>query len=118
MPDINASIGFLADLPLYEHEKPFRVILSVDTPDVDESKKSNIVTEMHECIKIKDIRKMEAPPCLSNLGFEVLHHSTKYPRLDQLDQCEGYKKETTELLERHFCALRVITWDLKVKPLL
>lgn len=114
MPDIEASLSFLADIPLYGHEKPFRVVLSADEPDVEESLKSNVEMEIHDKIELRNIRGMDMLPSLDIQGFEFIRHKTKYKRLDEVWQCKGYTKEITAVLENHLGAERVITWDLRV----
>ncbi|KAF2247302.1 hypothetical protein BU26DRAFT_606277 [Trematosphaeria pertusa] len=113
MPDIEASLSFLADIPLYGHEKPFRVVLSADEPDVEESLKSNVEMEIHDKIELRNIRGMDMLPSLDIQGFEFIRHKTKYKRLDEVWQCKGYTKEITAVLENHLGAERVITWDLR-----
>ncbi|CAM1505657.1 Fc.00g112940.m01.CDS01 [Cosmosporella sp. VM-42] len=113
MPDTTASLAFLAKLPTYDTEKPYTIIPSADRLDVKDADRTNVEIETHDGIKLTDIRDWKADVNLDTHGFQVLSHVTKYPRLDKLSQCKGYKKETADFLEKHFGADRVITWDLR-----
>ncbi|KAI2637744.1 hypothetical protein GGS26DRAFT_425865 [Hypomontagnella submonticulosa] len=118
MPDITASFNFLVRSPRYENEKPYTITPSAERTDIEESARSNIEMERHDGIKITDIRDFKSDINMDTHGFRVLPHVTKYPRLDKLAYCKGYKKETAELLERAFGAELVITWDLRRRHVL
>ena len=114
MSDTTATLAYMAKLPLYETEKPYTIIPSAEREDIADGDRSNVEVDSHENINITDIRPWMSDVKLETHGIQVLSHTSRYPRLDKLSQCKGYKKETAELLEKHFGAERVITWDLRV----
>lgn len=115
MPNITATLSFLANLPLYRVEKPYVIIPEAGREDIGLDDLTNVETEKHEAIEITDIRDSISTFKLDTHGFQILPHTTKYPRLDKLPQCKGYQKEMSDLLEKHLGAEHVVTWDLKVR---
>lgn len=109
-----AALTFLAKTPLYEVEKPYTIIAPADRKDVNNTNRTNVQLEPHDGIMIDNIRDSMADFSLDSHGIQVLSYRTRYPRLDELSQCEGYNKEVTGLLEEQLGADLVRTWDLRV----
>jgi hypothetical protein len=64
------SIDFIADLQLYQHEKPYLVLLPADKKwDTEKVKTDNLQFERHNNITISDIRQQEVVPHLAMIGF-------------------------------------------------
>lgn len=112
MPDITASLCFLEQLPLYRHEKPYRIIPSAE--ETYQYSVTNIVPQFHENIRIADVRERRSELSLNKHGFQVLSHASKYPVLDDLPLIAGYKNEVDELLAKHLKAEKVICFDFRV----
>ena len=102
MPDIQASLEFLADIPLYEHEKPYLALVPpYDGFDPDMDRMDNLEWEKHEDITIRDIRDQYKPLTIENCGFQVAHQSTKVSNFDSPEvTCDLLRPESPCLL---FC---------------
>src|SRR4051794_8334916 len=73
--DIDTTIDYLANLPLYDEETPFFVYPSLATDyDPDDPKLSNVQFEKHK-ITVRSIRGREAELGLDKSGFQVLNHA-------------------------------------------
>lgn len=118
MPNTLATLAFLPKHPRYEIEKPYVIIPSADNSSIEDSQRTNVEVERRDNILIRDINNCDQKFRLDTHGFEVLQHKTQYPELNEVSQCKAYKRETAELLEKHFDAERVITCDLKVRRFL
>src|SRR5436190_7366703 len=98
MPDIIADIEFLADLPLYQKEKPYLALLP-PSPDRDPDKErlDNLEFEVHHGIAITDIRNSK-DFTIDKCGFEVLSHESQYLAFQDVEDVDAYKRETENLL--------------------
>lgn len=112
MPNINASLCFLEHLPLYQHEKPYRIIPSAE--ENYQHSLTNIVPRFHDDIHLTDVRERISKLSLDKHGFQVLSHTSNVPALDDLPSVAAYKKEVDELLTKHLEAERVICFDFRV----
>ena len=115
MPDILASLDFLAKSSVYETEKPYTIVPPPDRPQINAANYTNVERETQEGVAVIDIRSLGFQPTIAIHGFQVLQHTTEYLQLDTVKQRQSYQIETTDLLKRHFMAERVITFDLKVR---
>src|ERR1700712_869970 len=99
MLDIRTSIEFIADLPLYNEEKPFFVFPSVLTEyTADDADLSNVEWETHE-ITVHSICVREVDLGLSKSGFEVIEHTSQIIPVDTLEAVSQYRAETGMLLK-------------------
>lgn len=114
MPEITANLGFLAKLDLYKTEKPYTVVPAADDERIQGANLSNVEMEWHQGVTIHDMRECKNELSLDTNGFLILDHDTQHPVLDEIAQCNAYEQETTNLLERHFQAERVISFNLRV----
>ena len=115
MPDIQASLEFLADIPLYEEEKPYLALLPPHhgfNPDI--KRMDNLEWETHSDITIKDIRDSCDRYTIDECGFQVLEHSSKATGFDTESELRAYREETEALLRDNLQASLVLCYDLKV----
>lgn len=111
MPDMITSIDHLADLPLYQTEKPYVVVaLSTqrDTPT------NNLVFEKHDGVTITDIRGRDKEFTLETAGFEIMRHKTTVEHFDTIEGCKQYQKEMADHLKTYFEAEYVFSWQITV----
>jgi hypothetical protein len=115
MPANLAEIEFLADLPLYQIEKPYLCLLSPEQKiDPDRVRLDNLEFEKHSNIKIEDIR--EHPQLrLDDCGFEYVQHKTAVSEFTNPADVYTYKRETEGLLTDRFAAVRVLTYELRLR---
>jgi hypothetical protein len=82
----------LADLPLYQEEKPFYILPGVDEQiDIQKERLTNLHFTSHQ-VHISDIRNREEYT-LNNAGFEVVPHTSKNLKIHDLAQLAYYKEE-------------------------
>jgi len=112
--DINTYIDHIANLPLYDEEKPYFVYPSLNANyDPDDPQLSNVQFETHP-VKVRSIRGREAQLGLGKSGFEVLdHESLCLPTQLSSEAVSAYQAETEEILLEFLKADKVICFDLK-----
>jgi hypothetical protein len=113
----HSELSFLADLPLYEKEKPFLVLLPPDAPLDPSVPRSNLLYETHK-VSVHDIRN-ETKTVLEESGFQVLSHKSSVTFADDIyanefSTVQAYKNETEELLKTKLGAVHVICYDFRV----
>lgn len=115
MPDICAEIDFLAKLELYAKERPYIMLLGVDDEIDEEVPITNLQFETKSNIHIQDMR--EHPELSFSLcGFEFLrHHQSAVTMFDTEGDIMLYKAETESLLLSHFDAVKVLTYEVKLR---
>ena len=115
MPSIQADIEFLAALPLYEYEKPYLCLLPPDENiDPDEVALTNLEYEKHTNITINDMR--EHPELkMEECGFEYVESLSSCLQFATPANVDAYKLETQQLLQRHFAAEKVVTYEVKLR---
>jgi hypothetical protein len=115
MPPNLAEIEFLADLPLYYIEKPYLCLLSPDQKiDPDQVRLDNLEFEKRSNIHIEDIR--EHPELrLEECGFEYVQHKTAISSFTHPSDVDAYKRETEDLLKDRFAAVKVLTYELRLR---
>src|SRR3984957_18430587 len=115
MPANLAEIEFLADLALYQTEKPYLCLLSPERKiDPDQVRLDNLEFEKHSNIKVEDIR--EHPQLrLDDCGFEYFQHKTAISEFTSPADVDAYKRETEGLLRDRFAAVRVLTYELRLR---
>ncbi|OAG19570.1 hypothetical protein CC77DRAFT_1051261 [Alternaria alternata] len=111
MPNLNASLCFLAPLPKYKQEKPYRIIPGAD--EAFDHEISNVVPDIQDGIQIVDIRDRLGDFNIEDNGFEVLSHTTSFPILDERSQVDAYKSEVEQLLKERLAAEKVIVFDFR-----
>ncbi|KAK6211554.1 hypothetical protein QIS74_10818 [Colletotrichum tabaci] len=114
MPDTTATLKFLAKSKRYDTEKPYVIVSAASGPEIRDADKTNTESESRDGILLKDVRGREKEFKLEDQGFQVLKHASEFPRLDTIEQCDGYQKETTKLLKNIFgatCKRRVVEYE-------
>ena len=115
MPDIKASIDFLANLDLYNHEKPYAALASPGTVVVGEDQLHNLQWETHRDVHVTDIRGNEKLYNLEECGFQVVRspgHQSVYTNLEEL---EKYKRGTEQLLSTLLKPTQVHCYEARVR---
>ena len=115
MPANVADIDFLANLPVYETEKPYLCLLSPDRKiDPDQVRLDNLEFETHSNINIEDMR--EHPELrIDDCGFEYIQHQSAISEFTDTSDVDAYKRETEGLLKEHFAAVKVLTYELRLR---
>lgn len=118
MPDISASLVFLADLPLYKDTKPYHVLVqSVEGKNPAENHKHhNLEWESHS-MTISDIRDQSDEFTVEKTGFEFATHTSKCLNFDAPTAVEEYKRETEEHLKQRFNAVYTFCYETRVRIL-
>lgn len=115
MPIISATIDFLADLPVYETEKPYFYLPGKDEDiDPEDPLLNNLQFESHHGLEIRDMR--EHPELeLTKCGFTFVSHKSSVHSFNVPSDVETYKSETQELLKDHFSAELVLTYEVRLR---
>ena len=115
MPANVAEIEFLADLPIYSTEKPYLCLLSPDQKiDPDNVRLDNLEFEKHSNINVEDIRE-HSELCLDECGFEYVQHKSAISEFTIPADVDAYKRETEGLLRDRFGAVKVLTYELRLR---
>ena len=114
MPDIQATLEFLADIPLYQIEKPFLALLSPSQLVDRNFPRENLQWEHHDKINIKDVRDDPFNYTIEKCGFQVLQHRSKIESFNLAIDVNMYKMETEMLLKNELGAEHVYCYDLRV----
>ena len=115
MPDIQANLEFLADIPLYETEKPYLALVPPRPGfDPNTERMDNLEWETHSGIAITDIRGQSDTLTIDKCGFQVMQHSTRVTEFDRAEELRAYREETEALLRDTLQASYVLCYDLKV----
>jgi len=112
MPAVLATLDYLQNLPLYEHEKPysgFRPPGDGFDPDVDRF--DNLEFEERSNIRIENMRDSETKFLIDECGFEVVPHQSKILHFEERDDINQYKAETEQLLKNSLQAVYVRCYD-------
>lgn len=116
MPDIQATLEYLQNLPLYKKEKPYWCFLPPqDGFDPDKQRVDNLEWEDHSNITIQDIRDNMSHFKIDDCGFEVLEHSSGISRFESPADVAHYKAETEVLLRNRMQAIYVNCYDSRLR---
>jgi hypothetical protein len=109
MPDLVASLEFLANSPIYKSEMPFMVLSSAE---LSQDPVTNIHLEEYD-VKITDMRGGHFS--LDEHGFQVVPHKSIHLHITELAGVLAYKTECEELLDTvFFNAEKIYTYDCVV----
>ncbi|KAI9881843.1 MAG: hypothetical protein M1823_006445, partial [Watsoniomyces obsoletus] len=115
MPEVEASLEFLARLPLYETEKPYLMLPQKGSGlDPDDTRLDNLEFERHDHVIIKDMRG-EDYVSIDSCGFEVYRHSSCFSSFNSVEDINAYKSETESVLRKRFMAAHVVTYDSRLR---
>lgn len=102
MADVYSEIDFLADLPLYQDEKPYYVLPSEkEQIDIHSKDLSNLEYEVHK-VKVSDVRDCKSDYTLDTAGFQIVQNASKNLVINDLNDLRGYKEETEAVLREVF----------------
>lgn len=117
MGDIETTLEFLIDLPLYQTEKPYMIQPSVDDKfDPNDPKLRNIEWELRP-VSLYDIRGKD-DYSLSTSGFSVIRHVSKHLSFANIYEKEEYRQETAGNLRVLLGAEHVKCYDCRVYKVL
>lgn len=115
MPDVNAIVEYLQDLPLYKHEKPYWCFLPPQEDfNPDEDRVDNLEFE-DRTVTITDLRDFQSAPQLDQHGFEVLAHTTRLANFDSVELIKAYRAETEVILKDILGATFVKCYDSRLR---
>ena len=115
MPAVQTSIEFLAKLPLYDTEKPYLFLPGKHQGlDPDKTRLDNLEFERHDNILVRDMRD-EPSLDVNQCGFEYYTHRSQYECFDNAGEIDGYKSETQKLLQQRFNAVKVLTYEARLR---
>jgi hypothetical protein len=114
MPDAKGSIRYLKRLPEYEKVKPYLAAVPRQPGnDLDNFPLTNLEFEEHT-VEVTDIRPNLHQVNIENHGFEILPRLGVQRVVSSIDDVAEYQRETEKLLEAHFGAEKVISFEFKV----
>lgn len=115
MPAVQATLEFLAKIPLYDTEKPYLYLPGKDEKlDPDQTRLDNMEYELHPDILIKDIREQPSLT-LDKCGFEYVTHPFPCESLETRQEISKYCSEMERLLAERFQAERVVTYEHRLR---
>lgn len=97
--DVTASLNYLQKLDIYQHEKPFEIMMDIPS-DAKNQRQHNTKFEAREQT-IRDIRELKYQFTLDKHGFMVREFRSTLDRLGRIDgtMVEGvYKPEVESLI--------------------
>ncbi|RDW65486.1 hypothetical protein BP5796_10178 [Coleophoma crateriformis] len=116
MPSIKASLEYLQDLEIYEHEKPYWVFLQPrEGFDPNKQRLDNLEFEARYNIEVHDIRELDSEPVLEEFGFQVFQHQSKLSNFEKNVDVVEYRSETEALLKRTLGAVYVKCYDSRLR---
>lgn len=116
MPEITATLEYLARLPLYVTEKPYLLLLSKEHGlDPDEIRLNNLEFESHDGILIRDMRTCKEDTKVDRSGFEFCQHTSSILKFNYPGDIDDYKIETQNLLKARFDASKVVTYEARLR---
>lgn len=111
LPAMTASLEHIADLPLYNTEKPYFL---AQIPGYDYAESSNLQYQMHNNIPIFDVRGHETEFNLEKNSFTFQKiHAIPTCGTDN-DRLSAYGSWVAKYVETMFAADRVICYDIRV----
>lgn len=113
MPSVHARLDFLADIPLYRHEKPYVVLLPAHEKRDPDQRLNNLEWEIHDVL-LTDIRGLWDTIDIDRCGFQAVRHKTSSLGFDSIPDLRAHQKETEILLKERYPSSHVVCYDLKV----
>lgn len=112
LPIARSKMGYLAELDVYDTEKPF--FSNVPFFNIPGAKQHNIVTSYHEDVPLVDLRGQEDLVSLDSHGFAFRVKDEVYPESQFHDEkwiTSQYYGEIAEFLKKELGAKRVVIFD-------
>lgn len=114
MADVNSSLEFLADLPMYKNEKPYQIFPHINSGwKAEDPALKNMEWQSHN-VRIHDMRGVPELG-LEKSAFEVVEHVSASVAAWNPDKISAYLQETETLLKSFFGAEVIICYDYTVK---
>ena len=117
MPLLHARLDFLADIPLYQHEKPYVVLLPAHEKSDPDQRLNNLEWEAHDVL-MTDIRGIWDTLDIDRCGFQAIRHKTASSDFHSVPDLRAYRKETESLLKERYPSSYIVCYDLKVSSYL
>ncbi|MCJ1400645.1 hypothetical protein MMC11_003853 [Xylographa trunciseda] len=116
MPEVQATIEYLENSPLYETEKPYWCLLPPhDGFDPNKQRVDNLEFELRPDITISDIRDAKEDLTLETSGFQVLSHHSECSTIKTVEDVQAYKTETEAMLRDKLDATFVKCYELRTR---
>lgn len=115
MLEVQSTLDFLQDLPLYKTERPY-VFTCAGEMSLDESHPTLNTVKLHDVpVTLQDIRDAKGYN-LSTSGFEKVNHATQVDlnRIQDEEVRREYRTETAKFLKQHLGAEHVYCYNVKV----
>jgi len=113
-PDSECAFHYLKRSGLYAKEKPFYFSGTLEIEQED--RRSNLEYEVHDGIKVRDLREHQQALSLKSHGFELLRHT---PTVDLLAPSEdiiySYLEELVETVKEHLGAEAVFAYNYRFR---
>lgn len=104
---------FLADIPLYDVEKPYYAMPAAAN-DIDPSlPTTNLEFETHNGLLFRDARGREDELTLGRVGFQIVNHTPKNLILESAEQLAAYKLEIEEFLKEKLGGVHAVCYESK-----
>ncbi|KAI1077725.1 hypothetical protein F5B20DRAFT_592749 [Whalleya microplaca] len=116
LPNIQLSVGYLANADIYKEEKPF--FSNVPFFNIPGAKQHNLITSFHDNINVLDIRGQEGAVSLDSHGFmlrtkEKVHYESKF--WDEEWITKEYYLEIADFIKAQLGAAKVVIFDHTVR---
>lgn len=114
--DVQTTLEFLKDLPLYEKEQPYFIVPRPDFSG-DPCKLRNIEWES-QAVTIHDARKAQVLNLgMETTGFQTIQHVASHLKFQTPDDKRAYCVEIETCLKKLLNAEQVICYDCRVSRL-
>ncbi len=114
MATVKTSLAFLADIPLYDREKPYFIIPAVENSiDPNDPRITNVQLVEHPTDVIDARGKTFR---VEDNGFQVIYHKSHCLNITDIRALNDYKAETESFLSSVFPdAEHIYTYDCRVR---
>lgn len=116
--DIDVKLNHLADLPLWDVEKPYELNINSLNSEIP---RTNCKYTQHT-VRVRDIRALHVQPSFETMGFQFVKHVSKFlPPFEELgDETNTsavipYLEETVGLVKTHLNAEKAFAVDWRVR---
>jgi len=115
-----ATLQFLTDIPLYQTEKPYKLL---NFPSIPPELSTNCQYINRHGIRLNSVRGREDQFSVDQCGFQILKHrfrctptrSQFEDRLQRDHLVQEYLSEVVYLVKKELCADRVFCFDWRVR---
>ncbi|KAH7348887.1 hypothetical protein BKA65DRAFT_584780 [Rhexocercosporidium sp. MPI-PUGE-AT-0058] len=112
MSQVCATLEYLQGLPLYDTEKPYWCFVAPrEGFDPNLQRLDNLEFEARENIAIQNLRDSTTKADLNECGFQVVSHQSSFSHFKHIEDIQGYKVETEQLLKDTLGAVYAKCYD-------